>query len=135
MPRPEWKEQFSVNVRVLDEQHKRFFEILGNLHDSKGRVNDTLFLGARVWELSMYAVAHFDTEELMLSEYSFSGYEEHRKEHELFKDKIADFRRDLELGQTSLTLEMIDFLTGWLEHHILDVDQRYSLFLNGKGIR
>jgi hemerythrin len=136
MPRPAWQENFSVNVRVLDEQHKRFFEILGNLYDSKGRINDTLFLGDRVWELSMYAGAHFDTEELMLSEYSFSGYEEHKKEHELFKEKIAGFRSDLEMGQTtSLTLDMIDFLTGWLEHHILNVDQQYSLFLNGKGIR
>lgn len=135
MLRPAWNEKCSVNVRVLDEQHKRFFEILGNLYDSKGRVNDTSFLGARVWELAMYAVVHFDTEELIMSEYAYSGYEEHRKEHEVFKAKVADFRKDLEAGQTSLTLDMIDFLTGWLEQHILNVDQRYSLFLNGKGIR
>jgi hemerythrin-like metal-binding protein len=135
MSRPAWNEKVSVNVRVLDEQHKRFFEILGNLYDSKGRVNDPQFLSARVWELSMYAVVHFDTEELMMSEYSFSEYEEHRKEHEAFKEKVAIFRKDLEMGQTSLTLEMITFLTGWLEHHILNVDQQYSLFLNGKGIR
>jgi hemerythrin len=134
MRRPDWKEPYRVNIHVLDEQHKQFFEILGNLYDSKERVNDTQFLGARVWELSMYAVVHFDTEELMMNEYHFPGYEEHRKEHELFKEKVAIFRKDLEMGQTSLALDMIDFLTGWLEHHILNVDQRYSLFLNGKGI-
>ncbi|MFH1208492.1 MAG: bacteriohemerythrin [Candidatus Omnitrophota bacterium] len=135
MLRPVWNEKCSVNVRVLDEQHKRFFEILGNLYDSRGRVSDPQFLGARVWELAMYAVTHFDTEELMMSEYSFSGYEEHRKEHESFKEKVAIFKKDLEMGQTSLALDMITFLTGWLEHHILNVDQQYSLFLNGKGIR
>lgn len=135
MLRPAWQEKFSVNVRVLDEQHKKFFDILGNLHDSRGRVSDTPFLGARVWELAMYAVVHFDTEELMMSEYSFPGYEEHRKEHEAFKEKVAIFKKDLEMGQTALALDMITFLTGWLEHHILNVDQQYSLFLNGKGIR
>jgi hemerythrin len=135
MLRPVWQEKYSVNIRVLDEQHKRFFEILGNLYDSKGRVADAPFLGARVWELSMYAVVHFDTEELMMSEYSFSEYEEHRKEHEAFKEKVAIFQKDLETGQTSLALDMITFLTGWLERHILNVDQHYSLFLNGKGIR
>ena len=134
MPRPAWQEKFSVNIRVIDEQHKKFFEILGNLYDSLGEESNADSLNARVWELSLYAVVHFDTEELMMSEYSFPGYEDHKKEHALFKTQVAAFQKDLEAGKASLSMNMSSFLMGWLEHHILNVDQRYSLFLNGKGI-
>ena len=135
MPRIAWEEKYSVNIRVIDGQHKKIFEILGNLYDNIGKENDSKFLSDRVWELSLYAVVHFDTEELFMSEYYFPGYEEHKKEHEAFKLKIAFFRKDLEEGKASLPLEMVSFLTNWLEHHILTVDKKYSQFLNEKGIR
>ena len=129
-----WEEKYSVNIRVLDGQHKKLFEILANLYDRMGKEDDAKFLGDRVWELSLYAVVHFDTEELFMSEYYFPGYEAHKKEHDAFKVKVASFQKDLEAGKATLSLDIVSFLLGWLQHHILTVDKEYSPFLNEKGI-
>ena len=33
-----------------------------------------------------------------------------------------------------LSAEVIDFLTGWLDHPVLQIGQQHSAFLNGKGV-
>jgi hemerythrin len=131
---PDWKEPYRVNIHVLDEQHKKFFDILANLYGAAGKEYDATFLGIRLMELSVFIGMHFDTEELMMSEYHYPGYEEHRKEHELFREKIADFQEDLKMGKAALSVKTVSAWTEWLEHHITNFDKKYSSFLNGKGI-
>ena len=134
MPRPKWNAGFSVNIRVLDGQHQKIFDILGNLYDALGKEYDATFLGIRVMEFSLYIATHFDTEELIMSEYHFPGYEAHRKEHEAFKWKVAVAQQDLAIGGVPLSMHMVSSWTDWYEHHFLTFDQKYSSFLNGKGI-
>jgi hemerythrin len=131
---PDWKEPFRVNIHVLDEQHRKYFDILANLYDAVGKGYDATFLGIRLMELSVFVGMHFDTEELMMSEYHYPGYEEHRKEHELFREKVAAFQEDLKKGKASLSVKTVSSWTDWLEDHITNFDKKYSSFLNGKGI-
>ncbi len=135
MPHIIWEEKYSVNIKMIDEQHKRLFEIFGNIFDRMGKKDDREALGVDVWELARYATGHFDAEELLLSEYYFPGYEQHKKEHEVFRSKVAIFQRDLEKDKTTLSIDIVHFLMSWLSHHILTVDKEYSAFLNEKGIR
>ena len=129
-----WDKKYSVNIEVIDEQHKKLFEVLGNLFDGMGKKRDKEFLGAIIGELVQYAAEHFATEEIFMRQYDFPGYVQHKKEHEAFKDKVAAFQKSFETGKATLSLEVINFLTGWLDHHILKVDKEYSPFLNEKGV-
>jgi len=38
-------------------------------------------------------------------------------------------------NEVGLTIEVMDFLKGWLGKHILGSDKRYGPFLNAQGMR
>ncbi len=129
-----WTEKYSINIEVIDEQHQKLFEVLGNLSDQLGKDRDKDFLGGIIRELIQYAGEHFATEEIFMTQYAFPGYTEHKKEHEAFKLKVAAFQKSFEVGKATLSIEVINFLTGWLDHHILKTDKEYAPFLNEKGV-
>ena len=129
-----WDEKYSVNIEVIDEQHKHLFQVLENLFDGMGKGKTREILGVTLGELVQYAVEHFATEEIFMTQYDFPGYVEHKAEHEAFKLKVAAFQKDFKAGKAMLSAELIDFLTGWLDHHILFVDKEFGPFLNEKGV-
>ena len=129
-----WDEKYSVHIDVIDQQHKHLFEVLGNLSDEMGKKRSQDVLGNIIEELTKYAVEHFATEEIFMTQYNFPGYAEHKKEHEVFKVKVAAFQKDFKAGKVSLSIEVINFIRGWLDHHILGTDQKYGPFLNEQGI-
>jgi len=129
-----WDDKYSVNIEVIDEQHKRIIEILGKLFAEMGQKKSPEVLRAILDQMVWYASEHFSTEEIFMTQYDFPGYADHKKEHEAFKTKVGAFQKDFVAGKATLSLEVINFLLGWLDHHILEVDKQYGPFLNEKGI-
>jgi hemerythrin len=134
MPRIDWDDKYSVNIQVIDQQHKGLFKVLGDLYDGLGKEEEKEFLEAIIRELVQYAVEHFKTEEVFMRQYDFPGYEAHKKEHEDFKAKVASFQEDLLAGKITLSVEVMVFLTDWLGHHILETDKEFGPYLNNKGV-
>jgi len=135
MARTEWKDEYSVNITELDEQHKHLVETLNTLQEAveAGRESDTLEDSILV--LMDYAVEHFSSEELLMAQHGYPAYEEHRAQHEDFMEKVGGYRERLNKGEPSLPKEIVDFLLAWLLDHILVTDKQYSAFLNDKGVR
>ena len=129
-----WDEKYGVNIEVIDQQHKKLFTLLGDLYDGMGKERSADVLGRIVAELAQYAVEHFATEEIFMRQYDFPGLAKHKKEHEAFKEKVGAFQKDFAAGKATLSMEVLSFLTAWLDHHILKVDQAYAPFLNEKGV-
>ena len=129
-----WDEKYSVNIEVIDEQHKKIIEVLGHLFDEMGKKKSREVLGSILDQMVQYATEHFATEEIFMTQYAFPGYVEHKKEHEAFRAKVAAFLKDFAAEKASLSVDVIRFLTDWLDYHILDVDKKYGPFLNEKGI-
>ncbi len=129
-----WDEKYSVNIEVIDEQHKKIIEVLGNLFEEMGKKKSREVLKAILDQMIWYAGEHFATEEIFMKQYGFPGYEEHKKEHEAFKGKVTIFQKDFAAGKESLSANMVRFLTEWLDHHIVEIDKQYGPFLNEKGI-
>ena len=129
-----WDEKYSVNIQVIDEQHKKIIEVLGKLFDEMGKKKSREILKAILDQIIWYAGEHFATEEIFMKQYNFPGYEEHKKEHEAFKEKVAVFQKDFAAEKEALSMNMVRFLTDWLDHHILEIDKQYGPFLNEKGV-
>ena len=129
-----WDEKYSVRIEVIDEQHKKIIKTLGKLFDEMGKGKSREILKSILDQMVWYATEHFSTEEIFMKQYNFPGYEEHKKEHEAFKLKVATFQKDFAAGKESLSINVIRFLTDWLDHHILDIDKQYGPFLNEKGV-
>ena len=129
-----WDEKYSVNIEVIDEQHKKIIDVLGRLFDEMGKKKTPEVLEKILGQMVRYAEEHFAAEEIFMKQYAFPGYEEHRKEHEAFRAKVAAFQKDFLAGKESLSVNVIRFLSDWLDHHIMEVDKKYGPYLNEKGI-
>jgi len=130
----QWKESYSVKVMALDNQHKKLFDLINELHTamSSGRGKDVA--GQVLRRLTDYTVSHFRAEEALMEKYNFPGLASHRAEHKALTDKVLAFKKDFEAGTGVVTPQLMTFLQRWIKDHIQGVDQRYSDFLNANGV-
>lgn len=129
-----WSPDYSVNVKEIDEQHKKLFGIINALHqallDEKGRETQNRVIA----EMIDYANTHFKTEEKYMLQFNFSWYHEHKTEHERYKKKALELKERLENVGFVSTLEILNFLKDWWEGHILKIDKNYSKLFNENGL-
>ena len=66
-----WKEDFSVNIKTIDEQHQELFRIgnsLYNIISIKGGIDRYDEIMKILYEMRDYAIYHFDYEEKLMKE-------------------------------------------------------------------
>lgn len=129
-----WSDKYSVGVKQIDDQHKKLVDLINRLFDAmslgKGReVMDSVFD-----ELSSYTRVHFQTEERLMVVYGYTGYEEHKKKHELLIEQVNDLKSKFQAGDRKITLEVVDFLKEWLLNHIQKEDQKYKAHFAERGL-
>jgi hemerythrin len=91
-------------------------------------------LGKTVNSLIDYAATHFKTEEKYFARFSYPDAENHQKEHAAFTQKVADFKQGFDSKKLTLTVDVMNFLSGWLKTHIMGSDKQYSRFFNEHGL-
>jgi hemerythrin len=133
MPLITWNEQFAVNIKEVDDQHKRLIDLLNLLFDAMKMGKGKEALSLVLDELAQYTVYHFGTEERLFREYGYPEADIHKAEHDAFTKKVIDFQGSFNKGQTLITIDLLNFLTDWLKNHITKVDKRFGPFLTGKG--
>jgi hemerythrin len=129
-----WSNDFSVNVREIDAQHKTLVEKINQLHqsllDNKGREAQQIIVEGMV----DYANEHFETEEKYMRRLNYPGYQKHKAEHMHFAEKAFELQKRINLSGFVLTLEILSFLKNWLQGHILVIDKEYSKYFNENGV-
>lgn len=134
MPIMQWNVNYSVNIKEIDEQHKRLIDLINDLHDAMkiGQGKDAM--GNVLNELADYTLYHFGTEEKLFERYKYLELPEHKKQHDDLTKQVLDLKAKLDKGQSLVTVEIMGFLKDWLNNHILKSDKKYGAFLNGKGV-
>jgi hemerythrin len=135
MPLVNWSQELVVDVREIDEQHRKLVTMLNGLHDAMKVGQGGTQLSRLLDEMASYAVVHFATEEKYMTTYNYPSCSTHKSEHQKFVGQVTDFRKAFGEGRMSLTLEMMNFLKDWLTGHILGVDKKYAAFFAAKGLK
>jgi hemerythrin len=130
----EWSDKYSVNIKEIDEQHKKLIGIINDLHDamSKGKSNDVL--SHVLQDLIDYTRLHFAREERIMSMHGYTDYAAHKAVHEDLVRQVTKFDKEFREEKFGLSIQMMNFLKDWLSKHILETDKKYSPFLNSKGV-
>jgi hemerythrin len=130
----EWTDDFSVRVAEIDLQHKKLVEMINNLHQAMLDGKGNKLISEILDGLAQYAVYHFQTEEKYFDQFNFEGGEKHKQTHADFVKKVSLFVDEFNKGSVMLTIDVLDFLSDWLQHHILGEDMEYSDFFVENGL-
>ncbi len=129
-----WNNTFSVNIRNIDMQHQRLVDMINKLHDSMKKRESNNVLSGILNDMVAYTLVHFKSEEDLFEKYNYPAGTTHKMEHDLFIKKVEEFVSEFKSGSKILSIEVLNFLTGWLSQHIKIQDKAYTNFLNDKGI-
>lgn len=130
-----WSPQYSVKVKQIDEEHKKLIEILNELHNAMLSAQGKTVIEQVINKMANYTKVHFSSEEGLMEKYGYPDLPSHKKEHELFIEKVNQFSEKYKSGEALLSIEIMEFLKNWLMGHINGVDKQYSSFFNEKGLR
>jgi len=122
-------EQYGAGVDIPDEQHKTLFDMLNALHDAVPG-NDRKVIGECLDTLINFVVEHFKTEEKMMQEKGYDGYEAHKAEHEKLISTCAEIQKSFHENNTEITQDTTAFVKKWLDDHIPKTDMPYEPTLN-----
>ena len=126
-----WQDKYALGVVEIDEQHRKLFEIAGEI---EALLNDNFItdkyddIVAILGELKDYTIQHFkDEEEFMLSN-KFPMFLTHKMMHNDFVEKIESIDLSKVDNEQNLYLkEILNFVAEWLVEHILVEDAKYSI--------
>jgi hemerythrin-like metal-binding protein len=124
-----WKEQYSVGIKLFDDQHKQLFELINGLVGSLKKEKGDQGFEKAVNGLIDYTNEHFHTEEMYMRRYNYPGVEEHVRAHDVLTARVAEFRKNL-LDQKADPDGLMRFLMDWLVNHIMGTDKKYTAFFN-----
>lgn len=129
-----WQPSMSVNVAVIDQQHQKLVNMINSLNDAMVQGKGRDIQGQIINGLVTYAATHFSTEEKLFLQHGYPDTMAHVAEHNAFVSKVSEFRNQFQSGRMSLTIELMSFLSKWLNDHILLSDRKYSGFFKEKGV-
>lgn len=123
-------DQYKIGIDIIDEEHKRLFEIIKETRDL---INEQ-FLPDKydaivhiIGELKDYTVKHFSDEEEYMKKIGYHGLEAQRVAHTAFVDKMNQINLDqVDDNQDEYLSELIRYLLKWLSTHILKMDKKIT---------
>ena len=129
-----WKDEYTTNISIIDEQHKKFLNIINELKDiinnntCKEKVSKVFFQIA-------YLIDHyFFKEEIYLKDCNYPNFEQHKIAHNQFIDRIIQFQKDVENNKENLCLDIYKYLEDWFDEHILKYDKEVGRYLKKMGV-
>jgi|WetSurMetagenome_2_1015567.scaffolds.fasta_scaffold1024890_1 hemerythrin len=131
----EWKEDYSVGIKKIDDQHKKLVAHLNDLFEAMKAGKGREVLDAVLNGLVQYTKDHFATEESLMKLYDFPDYEAHKQKHDKMAEHVIKLKQKVDSGEISNPLQITDFLKEWLGKHIMSTDKLYGPYLNQKGVR
>lgn len=128
-----WDDNYAVGIPLFDEQHKKIMEMLNQLLDAVKHDGKTEKCRDIVNELITYSSLHFTAEEDALKKHGYPHLKKHYKEHNEIKMKISEIHKKCVEGDFLRIVEILKFITLWMDKHLKDVDMNYGPFLRAKG--
>ena len=126
----QWNETYSVGVPKFDQEHKKLVDLINKFYDSMKAGKGRQAIEETCKELVDYAKTHFVHEELAMKTSDYPNLEEHIKQHEIFKSRVAALQGKLAAGESVNAINVGNFLKDWLTKHIMGTDKTYTPYLS-----
>lgn len=125
-----WKSEYETGVKVLDEQHKKLFEIANRAYElliNELYIDKYNKIMEIIEELKDYTLFHFKSEEEYLLKIGYRKFLSHKIEHDSFIKKFNDIDfNHIDHNQDQYIKELLEFIYVWIDEHIVVKDREYK---------
>ena len=131
----EWDDKYSLNISIIDEEHKKLIGIMNDAIVAKQHSNNLKEISKLLKELTMYALKHFSTEETYMIEFDYPEFQYHREEHHDFSNKMIAYCNRVADGDYQIANEILEYLKQWFVNHIQITDKKYVDCFKKNGLK
>ena len=126
-----WSNTLLCGIKIIDDQHKGLVVLINDMfqHVSGNHAQEQKYFSNIVHELIKYVKIHFATEEKIMLATKFSGYAQHKREHNKFIITVMEKIEDYNLSNHSNLASVTKFLKDWVLSHIAIMDKQYFEYL------
>lgn len=125
----EWVSQHSVGDTLMDSYHHIFFQGVEQIEEVAAG-GDVEAAKDRLTFLMVYVNMHFDAEEVLMAKIGYPDLEEHKAQHQAFRDRIQELQQQIRNDSSRDTLvEIAKTARNWWMRHILQEDMKYAPFM------
>lgn len=121
-----WKNEYSIGVTKLDNQHKKIIKIVNQALGLQFSKQNEKEIEEILDNLQNYIKEHFKTEEEYMLKHQYSGYEEQRNEHNKFIDRLFMAQTEYCKNGHVTSINIFNFIWDWFSQHILILDKKLS---------
>ena len=122
----EWDNTMSVGIWKMDQQHKRWVEIINTLSECIAQNRSCECIKEALSHTYDYTQTHFSDEENLLLKNHYPDLHAHREEHTNFIMKLDNLKQPLQSHEFGMALDLMGELCNWLIHHIKGCDKQYG---------
>jgi hemerythrin-like metal-binding protein len=130
-----WKDNLSVGVELIDNEHKQLFSLLRQLSQiiQAEEVPSDKTIEEFLNDLYAHMDLHFSREEALMKACGYPHYENHRHVHSMIRAQVKYYLDSFEKFKTNINLELLqDFMETWLIDHVGSMDKSYSKWMIDK---
>ena len=127
-------EKHAIGLKVIDAQHERLHEIVGELYESIVSGNYRHTLGNTLQKLIDYTDDHFKYEEALFVRWNYEYGAVHKAQHNDFLNKMKDWKKQFDNGHLHNTFNLVNFLRNWIKVHTFSSDVAYVDFMRAHGL-
>lgn len=121
-----WTQNLSVGVELIDDQHKKLFEMAEQLFEAGRQHKASDFIAELLGFLDEYTKKHFGDEEGYMLKIGYPGYASQKKAHDEFIHQLRILQKDYESsgGNVVLIINANQIILDWLLKHISIEDKQ-----------
>lgn len=130
-----WSDKYSVQIEIIDKQHKHLFEIINELYTAFNEKNTHEKLAIILEKLIEYTKYHFSEEEKYFNQFDYEDSKAHIQKHNEFFETVLKLKNESGKKELMVTYQLMSFLRNWLVDHILVQDHEYMKCFKSNGLK
>ncbi|MAG98383.1 MAG: hypothetical protein CMM08_17050 [Rhodospirillaceae bacterium] len=129
-----WSEQYSVGSEAVDNDHRRFFELVNNFHAAIHTGQAPKTVKATLEKLAQYVDQHFKHEEGAMEAAGYPGLLQQRELHERLRKAVVTTQLSFDVAPRAFDFQgFLGFLQNWLTNHVLVEDRKFAEYVSERS--
>ena len=128
----QWEENLRLGVPVIDQQHEEIFAHFDKLSDALQEGKGSEVVIELLKYLNSFATTHFSDEEDLMAHYKYTGIDEQRQQHILFRENITKFSELLTTTDSptkEIAIKIDATLIRYFINHVRKLDRQMVDFI------